>query len=339
MIDNTRAETMTLTEWVSQLWLPVMRTQVKESTFDSYERILKLHIVPRLGAFALEDLTPRMITLAYVDMLANGRSNRATTELKSKTVWNVHLVLHKLLADAVDDGLLIVNPADRAKPPRANNSSSPELHFWEARELAQFLAYVHGSRLEALWHLAAMTGMRRGELLGLRWGDIDLGRRRLSVRRNLVSVAYKLVETTPKNHQARVIDLDALTVEVIQAHRVRQQVERAQSGHGPATDRDGVFARENLVPLQPDFVSQSFGRAIHNAGVRRIRFHDLRHTHATLALQAGVPTKIVSERLGHATPEFTMRQYQHAIPGMQAEAAATIAALVAQATNAASLDV
>lgn len=329
MGERTRTEIVTLAEWVGRLWLPVVRTQLKASTFDSYQRILDLHVLPKLGAVPLTELTPRMITLMYVDLLENGRRNGRSPGLSPKTVGNVHIVLHKLLADAVDDDLLVVNPADRAKRPRPGQMSGPELRFWEPAELAQFLGHVRGTRLEALWHLAALTGMRRGELLGLWWADIDFDRARLAVRRNLVSVAYKLVETTPKNHQARVVDLDANTIEVLEGHRRRQQLERAcvvRDG-----ERDRVFTREDGTPLHPDFVSQSFERAIRAAGMRRIRLHDLRHTHATLALRAGVPTKIVSERLGHATPEFTMRMYQHALPGMQAEAAAKIADLVAAA--------
>src|SRR4051812_215055 len=210
MGERTRAE-MTLCEWVERLWLPMVRTQLKASTIDSYERILKLHLLPRLGALPLSMLTPRMITSVYIDLLESGRAG-CKSGLSAKTVANVHLVLHKALADAVDDDLIVVNPASRAKAPRPGTTSSRELRFWEPKELAQFLGSATGSDLEALWRLAAMTGMRRGELLGLRWFDLDFDRARLSVRRNLVSVAYKLVETTPKNKQARVIDLDTATV-------------------------------------------------------------------------------------------------------------------------------
>ena len=331
MGERTRAEIVTLAEWVEQLWLPVVRTQLKDSTFDSYQRILDLHVLPSLGAVPLTELTPRMITLMYVDLLENGRRNGRSPGLSSKTVANVHIVVHKLLADAVDDDLLPVNPADRAKRPWPGQMSGPELRFWEPAELARFLGHVRGTRLEALWRLAAMTGMRRGELLGLWWTDIDFDRARLAVRRNLVSVAYKLVETSPKNHQARVVDLDAGTIGVLEDHRRRQRLERASVFRDG--ERDRVFTRVDGAPLHPDFVSQSFERAIRAADMRRIRLHDLRHTHASLALRAGIPTKIVSERLGHATPEFTMRMYQHAMPGMQAEAAAKIADLVTAAVQ------
>ena len=166
-----------------------------------------------------------------------------------------------------------------------------------------------------------MTGMRRGEILGLRWSDLDLDRARLSVRQALVSVGYEVVHSTPKSHSARVIDLDAETVAQLRAHRRRQDEERAEWG-ADYQDQDLVVAEENGEPIHPHTFSQAFERLIAKARLPTIRLHDLRHTHATLALKAGVPVKVISERLGHESPAFTLKQYAHVIPGMQAEAAA-----------------
>jgi integrase len=168
-----------------------------------------------------------------------------------------------------------------------------------------------------------MTGMRRGEVLGLRWADLDLDKARLAVRHTLISIAYKVTESTPKTHQARVVDLDPETVRQLHAHRTSQ--------HQPADGAAGlVFCRPDGSPLHPQSFTEAFDRAVANAGLPRIRLHDLRHTHATIALRAGVPVKIISERLGHSTPAFTLKVYAHAIPGMQSEAASQIAALVDQ---------
>jgi integrase len=172
-----------------------------------------------------------------------------------------------------------------------------------------------------------MTGMRRGEILGLRWSDLDLDAARLSVRHAVVAVGYEVVESTPKSQKARVIDLDAETIAQLRAHRQRQDEERAEWG-ADYQDRDLVVAKENGEPIHPHTFSQSFERLIAKAGLRPIRLHDLRHTHATLALEAGVPVKVISERLGHESPAFTLKQYAHVIPGMQAEAAAQVAAMV-----------
>ena len=172
-----------------------------------------------------------------------------------------------------------------------------------------------------------MTGMRRGEILGLRWGDVELDDQRLAVRHTLLSVAYELRDSTPKSHQARVIDLDPGTVEVLRAHRARQDDEQAAWGPG-YHHTDLVFRRVDGSPVHPDSFSQMFLALVRASGLPRIRLHDLRHSHASIALRAGVPVKVISERLGHENPGFTLKQYAHVIPGMQAEAAARIAALV-----------
>jgi integrase len=242
----------------------------------------------------------------------------------------IHTIVHKALADAVDDGLLESNPAERAKPPRPGRSGRRELRFWEPAQLARFLEQARGTPLEALWYLAAFTGMRRGEVLGLRWRDVDFEHRRLSVRRSVVCVANRLIETTPKTHQARVIDLDQHTVQVLADHRMTQS--RRHAERGAALDGDArVFTTPAGDPLHPEVITDRFHVLVRRAQLPRIRFHDLRHTHATLAIRAGVSPKVISERLGHHTPEFTMHQYAHVLPGMQAEAAERVAELVANA--------
>ena len=318
---------VTLEQWVHDTWLQAMRTQVKPSTWDSYARNFELHLLPRLGHRPLRELTAALLNSIYGELLENGRRNGNGGGLSAKTVRYLHTTMHKALADAVDAGLLGTNPADRARPPKPAKAGPTELRFWTPEQLRAFLASVAGTRLEAAWYLAAMTGMRRGEVLGLRWADIDVDAARLAVRHTIISVAYEVRESTPKTHQARVIDLDPGTIEQLRAHRDRQQVERRERG-ADYQDHDLVFCREDGTPLHPDTFSQSFERAVAKAGLPRIRLHDLRHTHATIALRAGVPVKVISERLGHESPAFTIQIYQHVLPGMQAEAAARIAALV-----------
>ena len=170
--------------------------------------------------------------------------------------------------------------------------------------------------------------MRRGELLGLCWRDIDVGGRRLSVRQSILTVGYRIVRSDPKTAKgARTIDLDERTVGMLRAHRADQQTERRTLDLAVSPDDLG-FARPEGTPLHPDYVRQSFDRRVKASPVPRIRFHDLRHTHATLLLKAGVPPKVVSERLGHSTVAFTMDVYAHVIPGMQAAAAETFGELL-----------
>jgi integrase len=265
-----------------------------------------------------------------LNSLYNGLRNRRRGHgaLSPKTASYIHTIVHKTLADAVEAGLIHTNVADRIRPPRPSQMSSRSGAAWDEHELARFLAdCAPGTRLEAIWRLTAMTGMRRGELLGLRWRDIDLGAGRLAVRRTLVLVAYQVVESTPKGHVARTIDLDSKTVSALRAHRERQQADREEWGTD-YHEGDLVAAREDGSPIHPDTFSRSFAILVRDAGLRPIRLHDLRHTHATLALKAGAPVNVVSERLGHASPAFTLKHYAHVLPGMQAAAAAAVAALV-----------
>jgi integrase len=316
---------LTLNEWLTEHWLPSMRTQVKAGTWDSYNRNIRLHVVPKLGAKVLKDISPQLLNHMYADLLEG--TDKTTRALSPKTVRYIHTTIHKSLADAVDAGMLANNPAERAKPPRPRAHTSDRLNYWTPKELRSFLSHVAGTRLEAAWHLAALTGMRRGEVLGLRWSDIDFESQRLSVRNTLVSVNYRLVESTPKNHKARVVDLDTVTAQRLRDHRLRQESECKEWG-SEYHHEDRVFCREDGSPLHPDSFSQRFELEVRRADLRKIRLHDLRHTHATIALKAGVPVKVISERLGHESPAFTLRQYAHVIPGMQAEAAQQIASLV-----------
>jgi len=277
-----------------------------------------------------------MLNALYARLQSEGSGHGA---LSPKTVRYIHTTIHKALADAVDAGIAPKNVAERAKPPRPSRRSTRQVVSWDSHEIVQFLDAVANTRLAAVWRLAAMTGMRRGEILGLRWADLDLDARRLSVRQAVVAVAYEVIESTPKSHNARVIDLDHETVELLRMHRRHQEAERAEWGED-YEDHDLVAARENGTPIHPHSFSQTFERLLRRAGIRTIRLHDLRHTHATLALKAGVPVKVVSERLGHESPAFTLKQYAHVIPGMQAAAAAAVAELIKgrNAPRATSLD-
>jgi integrase len=324
----TEPSKTTLAEWITDSWLPTMKTQLKASTWDGYDRMLRLHVIPTLGHRLFHQLTPPILNNLYAELLESGNQRgHSSGGLNSKTVRHIHTTLHKVLADAVDASLVATNVADRAKPPRPRAASQKEMRFWDANELSKFLAHVEGVRLQAAWHLAAMTGMRRGEVLGLRWQDVDLDVGRLAVRHTIVSVGYAIKDSTPKTHQARTIDVDAGTVDQLRFHHERQEKEPAAWGPGYQKS-DLVFRREDGSRVHPDLFSQAFESEVRRSGLPRIRLHDLRHTHATIALRAGVPVKVISERLGHEHPAFTMKQYAHVIPGMQAEAAALIASLV-----------
>jgi integrase len=199
---------------------------------------------------------------------------------------------------------------------------------WTAAELRRFLAHVEGERLYGAWVVAATTGMRRGEVLALRWRDVDLTLGRLSISQQVTTLGNRPVVSSPKTAKSRrLVALDPATVEALRGHRVAQAEERLLMGPG-YRDEDLVFAWPDGRPIHPDVFSQWFDRHLQAAGLPRIRLHDLRHTHATLALAAGIHPKVVSERLGHSTISITPDTYSHVSPGLQEEAAVRVADLV-----------
>lgn len=319
---------VTLAAYLLDDWLPSIRGRVRPSTFQSYEHNMRAHIVPALGGIGLQALTPLRLNALYAELLVTGRRRGTAGGLSPKTVRYIHTTLHKALGDAVDSGILAMNPAAKAKPPKPSAAKSPEMKTWTASELLRFLTHVSDDRLYAAWHLAASTGMRRGEVLGVRWSDVNLDEGRVSVAQALTSVGYKvMISDTKTTRGTRMVDIDPKTVAALRAHRTRQQQERLAWGPGYRIT-NLVFTRPDGEWIHPDRFSQMFRAHVAAAEVPSIRFHDLRHTHATLMLQAEIAPKVISDRLGHATVAFTMDRYAHAIPAMQAEAAGRVADLV-----------
>jgi integrase len=282
---------------------------------------MALHVLPALGNARLCDIGPRELNRFYGDLLESGRRN-GPGGLSATTVRYIHVIVSGAFSAAVDLGLISENPALRAKPPKALGAAAHEMRVWDATQLARFLQLVRLDEVYPALRLAAMTGMRRGEVLGLQWGDVDLAKGQIVVRHTLISVAYEVVASTPKSHRPRLVELDSETLLCLEEHHERAAV----IGRSGATDV--VFTDDADTPIHPDLFTQRFDRLVARSGLPRIRLHDLRHTHATLGLAAGVPVRVMSERLGHASPEFTMKQYMHVLPGMQAAAAQQIADLV-----------
>ncbi len=299
-----------------------------QSTWDGYRRKIDRHIEPVIGRIPIRRLRPTHLEALYDQMLHPTDGRRP---LAPMTGLEVHLIIRSSLNDAVRRDLVSRNVAHVAHAPRLRSIPKVEQQAWTAQQLQAFLRAAAGHRLfPALW-LLATTGLRRSELLGLRWDDIDLPEATISVNRGLVAVAYEVHESRGKTRNARRrIDLDSTTVEVLTAWRAWQQTEQAAVGIAPS---GWVFTDTAGQPVHPHSISQTFERIVNRAGVPPIRLHDLRHTHATLLIKAGVPVKVVSERLGHATPAFTIDTYQHVLPGMQADAAHTFEQLITPAVS------
>jgi len=314
-------------EYLTKEWLPGVKATIRPSTYNSYVQHVECHIVPHIGTVKLQKLSGSQVNALYAKLADTGRKD-GKSGLSAMTIHHVHACLHKACKDAVRWGHLPKNPLDAADPPRKKGENAREMRTWTKEQLKAFLAAVADERLSALWHTIAMTGMRRGEAIGLRWSDVDLENARLAVRRALIPINREVVVSEPKTAKGRrVIALDPGTVEVLKAQAARQLDE--QNDWDEAWVETGlVFTVENGAALDPESVSRYWRQAVEQSLLPQIRLHDLRHTHATLALQAGIHPKVVSERLGHATISITLDTYSHAIPAMQEEAAALIAALV-----------
>ncbi len=321
-------ERVTVTQYLTERWLPAKRAQLRASTFDSYERNVRNHVVPRIGSVQLQRLTAEDLDGLYADLLTDGRRNGSGGGLSAKSVRYIHGIIRKALADAMRKGSVTRNVADLADPPKPSAGRKRAVRAWTPAQLRQFLDEIASHRLFAAFFLAANTGMRRGEVLGLQWKDVDLERGRLSVQQALVNIAYELELADVKTQTSRrTIDLDERTVAVLRTWRKQQLEEQLLVGRRD-DDAALVFAQADGSAVHPDYFSQVFERHVAKSELPRIRLHDLRHTHATILLQAGIPVKVVSERLGHSSPAFTMSVYQHVLPGMQADAAVAFSAAV-----------
>lgn len=315
-------------QYILDQWLPALGTRVRPLTLEAYQRHCQKYLVPALGGYPLGGVPVTAINTLYGRLL---RPDPPRPALSPSTVRRVHATLHKALADAVRWQLIPRNNAAFADPPR---TSRPQMNVWSAVELGTFLSATRDDRLAPLWQLMAFTGVRRGEALGLRWCDLDLEGCRATICQTILPISHQPRVGEPKTARGRrSVALDQRTVDALHLHRKRQLEQRLLVGPD-FHDHGLVFAQPDGRPLNPEYVSRRFQRLIRGAGLPSVRLHDLRHTHATLALAAGVPTRALSDRLGHSAMAVTTDIYQHAIPDLDAVFAERIAALVAPDTAA-----
>lgn len=296
----------TLAEFL-QDWLVAIRPALRERTWVRYEQYVRLHIVPSLGKLPLERVAPQHLQHLYANQLARG--------LAPATVHHLHACLHRALKQAVRWNLLARNVAELVDPPRIPRHEMTTLTPAQARD---FLAEACTSRLHALFVLAITTGMREGELLGLHWRNVNFASAAIEVRGSLQRTQAGLVVLEPKTERSRrQVRLTRAAVDALQQQRRRQLEERLRLG--PAWQDDNlVFTDTAGGPIEATaFLRNEFWPLLRRASLPRIRFHDLRHTAATLLLGQGVHPKIVSEMLGHSQVGITLDLYSHVTPTMQ----------------------
>ncbi|HHV55205.1 MAG TPA: site-specific integrase [Firmicutes bacterium] len=295
-----------LDEWLEKEAKP----NTKPRTYPRYEELVRVHIKPSLGAIRLNKLTPAHV----VTLLAEKRKEG----LSSRTCLHIYRVLHRALEVAVQWGLVGRNVCDAVRAPRADDEAPVGL---TAEEVEALLKAAEGERLYPLLLTAVHTGMRQGELLGLRWADVDLKTGVALVRQALEKPGRRPVFTTPKNRKPRVVPLSAQVVEALKKVQAEQALERVFYGKD-YEDYDLVFCQPNGRPLDGLSLTRwHFKRLLKKAGLpESIRFHDLRHTFVSRALQAGANPRAVSEIVGHYDPGFTLKRYAHALPQDMREA-------------------
>lgn len=301
-----------LTHWLED----VHKYAVRPRTYERYEVMIRRHLIPGIGQHTLQKLSPQHLQTFYAKKLAEG--------LSPTTVAGLHKLLHLALDKALQWNLVPRNVCDVVSPPHVKRY---EIQPLDAAQIQLFLAAAAGHRLEALFVLALATGMRRGEILGLKWRDIDFAQGTLQVRRVLAHVPAKLagkggfVEAEPKTERSRrSITLAPFTLEKLKAHRLKQKEEKLKAGPG-WHENDLVFCTTIGTHLSSSrtFFEQ-FKRLLQKAGLPDIRFHDLRHSSASMLLGIGVHPKVVQEILGHSQISMTMDIYSHVLPTMQKEA-------------------
>lgn len=304
-----------LNDWLEN----IVRSRVREATFDGYKGIVEYYLLPAIGSERLCDLRPEHIQRFYGSLQRKG--------LSSRTVRYAHSVLSSALNHAEMQGMIFQNPCKKCQLPKMHQT---EMKYFTPDQVRQFLAATKDSKLFALFVLAIETGMRPGEYLALQWKDIDFNNMSLAVRRTVkVKKGGGFYFSTPKTAKSnRSLTISAELIEALKVHR-KEQLECKMQIRDVYRENELVFPNEIGDPLLiGNLRKRYFEKIVEKAGLPKIRLYDLRHTSATMLLSEGEHPKIVAERLGHASTNLTLGTYSHVLPNMQKEATSKMAKLM-----------
>lgn len=306
-----RPSKTTLAEYLEKWLSDYVKPNLSPRGFERYAGIISKHLIPDMGSITLTQLRPGHLQKHYTARLNNG--------LSARTVRYHHAVIHKALQTAVKWGLVNRNVADGVDLPRAQRI---EMQTWNEDDITRFFEVAKDSPYYELFYLALFTGMRRSELLGLKWNDVDFILSQIYVSRSLHHLKDgSYIFTEPKSAKSRrTIALPPSATLLLKEHQEKQKLERVMLGI-PLTDSDLVFSTLESKPLRPNTITRAWTMLAAHAGLKVIRLHDARHTHASIMLKQGIHPKIVQERLGHASIQMTLDTYSHVAPGLQEVAA------------------
>jgi integrase len=313
--DSFQEPSKTTLEQFFERWLKHMTSQVDERTHIGYAEKARKNINPLLGSVLLTRLRPDQISEAYAQALASGRRD-GKGGLSPRTVHHLHRILKQALGQAVKWGLLKRNPCDVVDPPRVEKR---EMKTFDTVQTADALGEMRRTRFLIAYLLAAICGLRRGEIAALRWKNVDLDAGVLKIVQTTRQIGKAVTYKPVKNTKGRPVALSSLVRDELKAHRAKQAEELLRCGVKLSGD-SFVFAQPDGSPIKPGSITNEWKRLVKKHALPRIRFHDLRHTHATAMLASGVHPKIASERLGHSSIAITLDLYSHVLPNMQADA-------------------
>lgn len=318
-LDFTKQGKYNVAQWMDEWFENVCKIRVRPSSHQTYRGYIDRHIAPSIGKIPLEKLGAMDLQKLYRKLLTDGRVARTESRnqpkgLSAKTIRNINQVISSAMDFAVAQRILAENPCKAVALPKLEHK---EMQTIPAAQLVAFLDEAKASGVYELYYIELATGLRRGELLGLKWEDIDLTAGVIRVRRQVSRIDGKIVEAPLKTKNAcRTMTISPQAVEVLNAQKAK-------------TNDEYVFPSPNGGPISPDSVNNMLKRVLKRAGILRVRFHDLRHTFATLALQNGVDIKTVSGMLGHFSAGFTLDTYAHVTTAAQKEAARTMESILA----------
>ena len=314
-LDVARAGEYTVGQWLEVWFNDYAMLKVRPSSHQTYRGYLNHHIKPYIGNIPLTKLSSLDLQRLYKKLLSDGRVDRIESKkqpkgLSAKTVRNIHQIISSALKLAVEQKLIACNPAEGCALPKVERK---EMQTLPIEQLTSFLREAKDSGVFALYYIDLTTGLRRGELLGLKWADIDLEKGDLRVQRQIGRINGKIIEMPLKTKNAyRTLPLSADAIDVL-------KMQKCKVGNS-----EWVFPSPSGGPMSPDSVLHMLHRVLKRAGLPKVRFHDLRHTFATLALQNGVDIKTVSGMLGHFSAGFTLDTYAHVTTSAKREAAKTM---------------
>ena len=292
-------------------WLSIYKPNLSPRSYERYRDIIRRHIIPCIGKVPLTQLKPEHLQKHYASIQDNG--------LSACTVRYHHAVIHVALKSALKWGIITHNPSDAVELPKTRTI---EMKTWGEQDINTFLDSAKESTYYPLFYTALFTGMRRSELLGLKWGDIDFVMSQIYVSKGLHQLKTgEYIFTEPKSSKSRrTISMSPSTYLVLKEHYEKQSIERLIIG-SKQSDDDLVFCTPDWKPLRPNSITRAWKTIAVKCGLPEIRLHDTRHTHASIMLKQGIHPKIVQERLGHSSIEITLDTYSHVVPGLQEAAA------------------